>query len=235
MRINDYFDKIICINLSKRPDRWKDAQAQFHKNGITVERFDAIEGNPRRWAHVKDRIEGKDPGDVNYIKPESFGGVAGCIASHTDIWKMAKEKGWGNVLIIEDDCDFIENFITLFAERVKQIPADWDMIYLGGVHETRGGQFIPQKFSEHVLKCARTITTTCYAIKSSVYDLALNIVFEEVPWFHTAIDGYLGAYVQGKCKAYCFHPPLVWQRGSHSNIQNQYRDYSDWMKNDNIR
>ena len=109
------------------------------------------------------------------------------------------------------------------------------MIYLGGVHETREGQFIPQKISEHVVKCARTITTTCYAIKSSVYDLALDLVFEEVPWFHTAIDGYLGAYVQGKCNAYCFHPPLVWQRGSHSDIQNQYRDYSDWMKNDNIR
>ena len=235
MKINDYFDKIICINLDKRLDRWRDARAQFHKNGITVERFQAIEGNPRGWAHVKDRIAGKDPGDVNYIKPESFGGVAGCIASHTDIWKMAKEKGWGNVLIIEDDCDFIENFITLFAERVNQIPADWDMIYLGGVHETRGGQFIPEKFSDHVLRCSRTITTTCYAIKSTVYDLALDIVFEEVPWFHTAIDGYLGAYVQGKCNAYCFHPPLVWQRGSHSDIQNQYRDYSNWMKNDNIR
>ena len=233
MKINDYFDKIICINLDRRPDRWAEVQLQFIKAGITnVERFSAVDGNPRGWGHVKDRIEGKG---INYIKPESFGGVAGCIASHTDIWKMAKEKGWSNVLIVEDDCDFIDNLPIAFAERIKQVPHNWDLLYFGGVHETRGGKFIPEPISQHVYKCARMITTTCYAINTSIVDMALGIVFEEEPWFHTAIDGYLGAYIQPKCNAYAFHPPVAWQRGSHSDIQEQYRDYSDWMKNDNIR
>ena len=229
-KINDYFDKIICINLDKRTDRWTESLEQFKKAGIEVERFSAVYGNPRKWVHVKDRTAGKDPSDINYIKPESFGGVAGCIASHTDIWKLAKEKGWKNVLIIEDDCDFIDNITTVIHEKMKEVPNDWDLLYFGGVHETRGGRFIPKKITENVVKCARMITTTCYAINTNIVDMALDIVFKEEPWFHTAIDGYLGAYIQPKCNAYAFHPPIAWQRGSHSDIQDGFRDYSTRMK-----
>ena len=172
MKLNNYFDKIICINLDRRPDRWKEAQEQFKNAGITVERFSAVDGNPRRWAHVNDAIEGKS---INDIKSESFNGVAGCIASHTDIWKQARKAGWKNVLIIEDDCDFIHELQERFNERINEVPQDWDLLYFGGVHETRGGKFNPRKVSKHVLTCERMITTTCYAIKNTCYDLALDI------------------------------------------------------------
>ena len=64
MKLNNYFDKIICINLDRRPDRWREAQEQFKKAGITVERFSAVDGNPRGWAHVNDAIEGKSINDI---------------------------------------------------------------------------------------------------------------------------------------------------------------------------
>ena len=35
-KINDYFDKIICINLDKRTDRWTESLEQFKKAGIEV-------------------------------------------------------------------------------------------------------------------------------------------------------------------------------------------------------
>jgi len=35
--------KYICLNLNKRKDRWKQAQQEFKKQGLTVERFAAIE------------------------------------------------------------------------------------------------------------------------------------------------------------------------------------------------
>ena len=232
MKLNDYFDKIICINLDRRPDRWREVQEQFKKAEIKAERFSAVDGNPRRWAHVKDAVEGKG---INDIKPESFGGVAGCIASHTDIWKAAKAQGWKNVLIIEDDCDFVHELQQRFTERINEVPQDWDLLYFGGVHETRGGKYVPKEVSKHIVTCERMITTTCYAIKNTVYDLSLDIVLEKAPWFHTAIDGYLAAYIQPKCKAFAFHPPLAWQRKSYSDIQGGPRDYSQMMKLDNIK
>ena len=42
----DYFDKIFCINLDSRPDRWESVQKEFDKVGILdrVERFSALTG-----------------------------------------------------------------------------------------------------------------------------------------------------------------------------------------------
>ena len=43
-----YFDKIYCINLDSRPDRWKECLEEFKKIGIDdiVERFPAAELTP---------------------------------------------------------------------------------------------------------------------------------------------------------------------------------------------
>lgn len=35
--------KYICLNLKSRPDRWQNAQAEFDKYGLNVQRFEAIE------------------------------------------------------------------------------------------------------------------------------------------------------------------------------------------------
>jgi GR25 family glycosyltransferase involved in LPS biosynthesis len=90
MGINNYFDKIICINLKRRSDRWAEMQKQFDKHGINVIRFDAIDGNPMGWK--TNGFQGK---------MNSFNGNMGCIASHVNIYKMAKEKDWKKILIIE--------------------------------------------------------------------------------------------------------------------------------------
>jgi GR25 family glycosyltransferase involved in LPS biosynthesis len=223
--INNYFDKIICINLDKRTDRLKESWKQWSANNLIVERMSAVEGNPMGWRHVTERDAG-----INTIKKSSWNGAAGCMASHVNIWKRAKAEGWKNVLIIEDDCDFIQDLQNVFSKLIKEVPIDWDLLYLGGVHEEREGRFIPTEISENIVKCARMITTTCYAINESCYDLAINSVLAEEPWFYTAVDGYLAAVVQPKCNAYAFNAPLAWQRGSHSDIQNAHRDYSEDMK-----
>ena len=227
--INNYFDKVICINLNTRKDRWREAQHEFGKFNIKVERYAAIENNPMGWNH----IPSSDP--LDYIKPLSWPGAAGCMASHVNIWKMAKENGWKNVLIIEDDCDFISNLQEIFNIQIQNVPDDWDLLYFGGIHETRNGKYIPNLISNNVLKAKRIITTTCYAIKDTCYDLAIKTVLADQPWFHTAIDGYLGAYIQPNCNTYAFDPPLAWQRASFSDIVNDHRDYSDMMKNNNIK
>tara|TARA_R110002074_G_scaffold55547_2_gene137715 strand:- start:9194 stop:9883 length:690 start_codon:yes stop_codon:yes gene_type:complete len=229
MRLNNYFDKIICINLDRRSDRWMEVQQQFKKAGISVERYSAIDGNPMSWNHVRNKANPLETEDIK------FRGVAGCMASHVNIWKMAKEKGWKNVLIVEDDCDFVHEVQERFTERINQVPLNWDLLYLGGIHETRGGLYIPDKISQHIVKAKRMITTTCYAIKDTCYDLAINTVLADEPWFHTAVDGYLGAYVQSECNTYAFQPPLAWQRASFSDIVNDHRDYSHMMKNNNIK
>ena len=227
--INSYFDKIICINLKHRADRWKEVSRQCQRADIAVERYDAIENNPMGWVH----IPGKDK--MNHIKPESWPGAAGCMASHINVWKLAKANNWKNVLIIEDDCDFVDNLQNIFNQQIKQVPNDWDLLYLGGIHETRGGQYIPDNIAPNVLGCKRLITTTCYAIKDTCYDLVINTILENEPKFYTAVDTYLASRVQPLINSYAFHPPMAWQRRSFSNVQNGNRDYSTMMREDNIK
>jgi len=193
MKINEYFDKVICINLAKRNDRWEEMQKQFKKHNIKVSRFNAIDGNPMGW------------------------------------------NGWKNVLIIEDDCDFIDDLNKMFEESIKTLPNKWDLLYFGGVHETRGGKFVPEKFNKFFVKAKRIITTTCYAVNHTAYDLILDTVLEKKPYFDCPIDTYLGAYIQPNLETYAYHPPIAWQRPSHSDIQNAHRDYSEMMKNNNVK
>ena len=229
--IQNYFDKIICINLDNRTDRWQEVSEQFVRAGLDgfVEKYSAIKNNPMGWKYVPD-----SPHSINRIKPKSWPGAAGCMASHINIWKMAKANNWKNVLVIEDDCDFIENIQTLFNKQIKRVPTDWDILYFGGIHETKGGMFVPKTIAPNVLKCKRLVTTTCYAIKDTCYDLAINTVLENEPEFYTAVDAYLAARIQPKSNCYAFHPPLAWQRSSFSDVQNGDRDYSEIMKDKNI-
>ena len=44
MTLNQYFDKIYCVNLDRRPDKWAEAVEEFKKNNMEVERFAAIDG-----------------------------------------------------------------------------------------------------------------------------------------------------------------------------------------------
>ena len=43
--INDYFDKIYCLNLERNSEKWQKSNAQFKKFKIKVDRFLGIDGN----------------------------------------------------------------------------------------------------------------------------------------------------------------------------------------------
>jgi hypothetical protein len=76
----EYIDKIFYINLEKRKDRLQDIQTELETMNFPpdkVERFRAIEL-----------------------------GQIGCIQSHIGVLKLAKERHYRNVLILEDDFHF---------------------------------------------------------------------------------------------------------------------------------
>ena len=47
--------------------------------------------------------------------------------------KMALNRNYENILILEDDTEFIDNFSKL-SEYSKQINNDYDLLYLSGSH-----------------------------------------------------------------------------------------------------
>jgi GR25 family glycosyltransferase involved in LPS biosynthesis len=70
-------DGVFYINLDRRTDRRAEIEEELGRLGLPYERFPAI--------------------------PHPTSGIVGCGYSHLAILKMAKERGYRNVLIFEDD------------------------------------------------------------------------------------------------------------------------------------
>ena len=106
MKVNEFFDKVVVINLDRRTDRMEKVDAQLKELGIEYERFSAI-----------DAVEmGIDP-------------IQACRQSHIQVL----EESTGMTLILEDDVLFMENFNERFSEFIEFLPKDWHIFYLGAV------------------------------------------------------------------------------------------------------
>jgi GR25 family glycosyltransferase involved in LPS biosynthesis len=74
LTLNSYFEKIYCINLENRKDRWEESLVEFKKHNLTADRYDAING--------------KEVGSLGRLSR----GEHGCLLSHLNVIKDAKEK-----------------------------------------------------------------------------------------------------------------------------------------------
>ena len=151
MRLNDYFDKIICINLEKRKDKWNDVYTSFVNLGIEVERFSAFDCDVFK--------------SLPYRYDKYGMASVACALSHIAVLKSAVGREFNNVLILEDDAEFVDDFNVKFDQISKQIPTDWNMLYLGAAIEGSC-----HRVSENILKCDNLLTTHAYAVNSSSYD-----------------------------------------------------------------
>jgi GR25 family glycosyltransferase involved in LPS biosynthesis len=133
--LNDYFDRIILINLARRTDRWEHAKHEFWKHNVKVERFLAFDM----------------PGDEN----------RGCTESHAAVLRMIVERGWSRTLILEDDVEFrFDDTQQRFSDMIKEVPFDWFMLYLGGHHGAPLKRFV----APHVVQIEHMKTTSSYAV-----------------------------------------------------------------------
>lgn len=118
MKLNDYFEQVQVINLPDRTDRRSQMQTQLNCVNLQAKFFPAVRA--------------VDAGDW----PSA--GAWGCFQSHFRVLEAASHAGARNVLVHEDDLDFVSQFPALEPEIVRQITAaDWDLLYLGHLTETR--------------------------------------------------------------------------------------------------
>jgi GR25 family glycosyltransferase involved in LPS biosynthesis len=106
MKVNEYFDKVVVINLDRRKDRLEKVDTQLQELGITYERFSAVDA----------KALGIDP-------------IQACKQSHIRVL----EDSVGKTLILEDDAYFMEGFNERFTEFIELLPKDWHIFYLGAV------------------------------------------------------------------------------------------------------
>ena len=204
MSINDFFPHQICINLDKRSDRWSKMRSRFSENGLDeVVRFPALDGSslsiPASW--------------------QSFPGAYGCLQSHLGVVEQARENAWPSVLIFEDDVVLAPEINKIFDRYIDQVPADWDMIFLGAIH---GPPLI--KVASNVVRVTHSLSTFAYALKHTIYDEFI----EQTRKATSVLDENTRA-LQQDFNCYCFKPNVAWVEEDFSDVREE-RSNLWWLR-----
>jgi hypothetical protein len=112
--LDQYFERIVVINLPQRLDRRREMEAQLRNLSLQAEFFPAVQVTVQDdWPSL---------------------GARGCFLSHYTVLKNALESGVRNVLILEDDLDFSPSLPSSQPELLSQISTQpWDFLYLGHI------------------------------------------------------------------------------------------------------
>ncbi|MCG8449815.1 MAG: glycosyltransferase family 25 protein [Pirellulales bacterium] len=217
--LQDVFDRAVCINLDRRPDRWEEFQARLANIDWP-------------FAPVK-RLRAVDGDQVTSPKWINCGnGAWGCLQSHVRILEDALQDGVTSLLILEDDALFPEDLRQQAERFFCHLPDDWDGLLLGGQHLVR-----PRFVAEHVVRVHNGNRTHAHAfrgryIRAAYRHLCNYLEHAKYPQQH--VDHRLGnLHLRGDYNIYAPNPWIVGQSKGSSDISGRTENERTW--HDSIR
>ena len=195
------FDKIYCINLVTRDDRYHSCQDLFDKLGMDVEFF-RTERHPN-------------------------GGCEGCYRSHMSCIKKAYDSGAQNCLILEDDIIVnpkVDQAKMLdVAKAYMDKHSDWDIFYLGSSPSVIHSH---SKVGKSVRK-GPCFHTHAYVINRPFMEKVLKYDYPEIPIDHF----YVKLAAKGDLKSYRLYPSIFNQGDFGSDIETSGSPFSHTVAN----
>lgn len=203
--MSNNIEHIFYINLDKRKDRLQQIESELKLFGLfeKSERF---------------------PG----IYEPSFG--IGCATSHLQVLKLAKQRNYKNVLIIEDDLTFLVTKDEFEEECNKLFNSNINFDVCFFAYSIIQSQPIHDcDFLERTTKCT---TGSCYLVNQHYYDTLLNTF--EISNELLRQTGQHWLYMNDSCwfplqqkdKFYFFKKRLGKQRAGFSDLADKFMDYN---------
>jgi GR25 family glycosyltransferase involved in LPS biosynthesis len=165
-------ERIVYINLDRRIDRKLHIETELDKMGICSGDRLIVEGplssNPQfeRFTAVE-----RPPGQ----------GIVGCGYSHLAVLKMAKERGYSNILILEDDFYFTvskeEFYQNLDAFFESPVGSDYDVCMLS--YNLRESAECPD--TPFVRRVRYAQTASGYIVNARYYDALIRLYEWAIP------------------------------------------------------
>lgn len=208
------FSKSFVINLPFKFDRLATFQASIPACLGPIEVWPAVHGDsvshPDWW--------------------KSGRGAWGCYRSHLQILEHCYQRkdSIESYLVFEDDAIFREGFDALFRQFMADLPADWEVAYLGGqlLDEINHP---PKQVTPNVFVPWNVNRTHCFAVHRRGYEKMykhLNSSMAE----REHIDHHLGRlHESGAVRVYCPAKWLVGQDGGPSNISGNTNAPTYWV------
>lgn len=157
---NIKWDNIFIINLKRRADRKNSMIEKLNQQKIT--KYEFIEGIDGNELEIQKKFINIQKNKKTFIINS---GHFACLLSHINAIKLAKSRNYSNIMILEDDVYFCDNFETKLSNLL--IP-NYDMIYLGGI--------IKQKklFFNEWVNTTNIMGAYGYILSSNLFDIILT-------------------------------------------------------------
>jgi len=128
--LNSRYDKIVCICLKERDDKYKYALSQFIKHDIQVEWFRPVVPGYAKILTEPYNLKYNSPDGRNIRFNPNFPNELGALQSHYHVIKSALLEGAKSIFIFEDDCAFHKDWEALLPKYLNTLPEDTDGILL---------------------------------------------------------------------------------------------------------
>ena len=203
--MTEHITKIIYINLNKRTDRREYIENQLNNLGLEYERFEAIE------------------------TPIPGFGTVGCGLSHLAVLKLAKERNYENVLILEDDFTFLvskEELQHQLSEFFK-LKLDYDTCFLA--YNLKKDEPLDNGIVNRIIEAW---TSSGYIANKKCYDKLINLYEYAMPllaqtrahWIYS--NDQIWRELQQKDNWYYFIKRIGKQADGYSDCSNCYTSYN---------
>jgi GR25 family glycosyltransferase involved in LPS biosynthesis len=128
--INEKYDKVVCISLKEREDKYKYILTQFIKHDIQVEFYrPVIPGYAYKLIELyADKYN--DYSKNHRLFNKEFPNELGAMQSHYHIIKTALLEGAKSIFVFEDDCKFHKDWENLLPKYFDSLPEDTDGVLL---------------------------------------------------------------------------------------------------------
>ncbi len=219
----DGVDGILVINMDSHPERWEHFQREVgcHLPQGKLHRLSAVAGGELPDFGAEPWFTEKTGERARF-----WGGTAGCALSHRRAIQFAKDKGWRNVLILEDDVQMprFDHAMNEMLSRALQMPGRY-MLYLGYNTPRPYGRKLEAGDGVELWQIEGVLATHAYLVPESMYDLLLFLlpqpgqVWEWLSCYR-AVDTFYRNYVSMRrdVRTYAVIPHLFVQGGMESCI-----------------
>ena len=195
-------DKIFYINLDKRTDRREEIEQELNQMELSYERFPAIHNS---------------------------NGIVGCGYSHLSVLKIARDRGYKNVLIFEDDFTFLveKPELEIQLEQLFNSFNEFDVCFLSygcnNFEDIPNNTFIKRVVDAHTAS-GYIVNEKYYSKLIDLYEICIPLLEEtEQHWIYA--NDMCWRSLQKQDMWVCFVKRLGKQRASYSDNANRFADH----------
>jgi hypothetical protein len=210
------FERVVCITLDRRDDRWERFLKDLPEDWPfgEVEKYPAIDGKKTRvppwWRQGR--------------------GAWGCYRSHVNLIEDCLNRDIHSLLLLEDDAICVRDFTAKWERFHRDLPHDWQILYLGGQHLMMR-KHKPRRVTDEVYIPYNVNRTHAWAVNTEagmqrVYQWLTNTK----EWRNRHhIDHHMGRIIQRRDRpCYCPKEWLIGQNDTKSNISGKRPPIRFW-------